>query len=124
MAQDPDIISLEGMVFFGRHGARKEERSLGQQFEVDVHVEADLSQARTTDNLGDTIDYGEIYTIAKDVIEGPSFNLLERLADEIALRIMDRLPADGVRIKVKKPRLPIHGGVLNGAAVEVRRRRA
>ena len=61
MAQDPDIISLEGMVFFGRHGARKEERSLGQQFEVDVHVEADLSQARTTDDLGAVV-LNQIYS--------------------------------------------------------------
>ena len=110
------------MVFFGRHGARAEERSLGQQFEVDVEIEADLSLPRVSDRLADTIDYGKVYASAQEVVGGPSRNLLERLADEIAARILAGFSAQAVRVRVKKPRLPIHGGVLTGVSVEVYQR--
>ena len=120
----PDLIRLRGMIFFGMHGARAEERSLGQQFKVDIELEADLSLASTSDRLSDTIDYGEVYEVARCVIEGPSRNLLERLADEIATEVLSRFPSVGVRVTVQKPRLPIHGGVMDGVSVEVRRERA
>ena len=119
-----DVIYLDGMLFFGRHGARKEEQTLGQQFKVDIVLEADLSLPRKTDRLADTIDYGLVYEVAREVIEGPSYNLLERLAEEVAVRVLKRFPAKAVRVRVQKPRLPIRGGVLDGVAVEVYRRRA
>lgn len=119
-----DVIRLTGMVFFGRHGARKEEQSLGRHFEVDVEIEADLSAARASDRLADTIDYGEVYETVRQVMQGPSRNLLERLADEVARRILERFPAEAVRVRVKKPRLPIHGGVLDTVVVEVYLHRA
>ncbi|MCH8283113.1 MAG: dihydroneopterin aldolase [Chloroflexi bacterium] len=114
-----DQIHLDGMVFFGRHGARVEERTLGQQFEVDVTIHADLSASRSSDRLADTIDYGDVHATVQEVIEGPGLNLLERLADEIASRILARFPADAVTVRVKKPRLPIHGGVMSGVSVEI-----
>ena len=112
-------IRLEGMVFFGRHGARREEKSLGQQLEVDLEIEADLSSPRTTDNLTDTIDYGQVYAVVKAVIEGPSRNLLERLAGEIASRILAGFPVMAARVTVRKPRVPLGGGILDGVSVEV-----
>lgn len=121
--QSRDVIRLSGMLFFGRHGARAEERSLGRQFEVDVEVHADLSKARRSDRLADTIDYGQVYAVVREVMEGPSRNLLERLADEAASRILERFPAEAVRVRVKKPRLPIHGGVLDDVSVEIYKER-
>ena len=120
----PDIIRLEGMLFFGRHGARAEERSMGQQFEVDVELEADLSVAKASDRLADTVDYGNVYEVVKEVLEGPSRNLLERLADEVATTLMERFNVMAVRARVRKPRLPIRGGVMNGVSIEVCRRRS
>ena len=118
-----DRILLEGMLFFGRHGALEEERALGQQFQVDVELVADLSLPRSTDRLGDTIDYSGVYATVKDVVEGPSCNLLERLADEIASRILAEFSPQGVRVRVQKPRLPLGGGVLGGVSVEVYQKR-
>lgn len=111
------------MVFFGRHGARKEEQALGQHFEVDVEIEADLSAARASDNLQETIDYSAVYATVKRVVEGPSYKLLERLADEIAARVMAEFSPFAVRVRVAKPRLPLRGGLLRAAAVEVYRER-
>ncbi len=122
--RDTDRILLEGLLFYGKHGASPEEKSLGHQFRVDVEIEADLSTARVTDDLRDTIDYGEVYNTIKSVLEGPSRNLLERLADEIASRIIAQFSPLAVRIKLTKPRLPLGGGVTHGVSVEVYQRKS
>lgn len=107
------------MLFFGHHGARPEEQVLGQHFQVDLEMAADLTASRASDRLLDTIDYGNVYATVKQVVEGPAYNLLERLADEIASRVLAEHRPLSVRVRVAKPRLPIRGGVLRAVSVEV-----
>ncbi len=112
------------MVFYGFHGDRPEERSLGQRFIVDVVLTADLSQAGASDSLEDTVDYGEVYSMVKRVVEGPPLNLLEALGERIcgeAMRISDRI--ESVEVLVVKPAVPLRGA-LDGAEVRLVRRRA
>ena len=111
------------MLFFGHHGAKDEERVLGEQFEVDVEIEANLSVPRASDRLSDTINYGDVHAIVRKVIEGPSYFLLERLADEIAGRVLTEFRALAVRVRVSKPHKPVRGGVLRSVGVEVYRER-
>ena len=116
-----DIIRLEGMRFFGHHGARKEEQALGQPFEVDVEVEADLSRALVSDKLADTINYSVVYALVREVMEGPSRNLIEKLADECGQRILARFATvEAVTVWVCKLNVPIAGVITGGATVEVR----
>ena len=120
-----DRIYVEGMLFFGRHGASRHEQAMGQSFQVDVEIEADLSSARASDRLEETIDYGEVYAVVKGVVEGPPRNLLERVADEILSKILAGFPAKAVRVRITKPRLPVRGGTLTGGvSVEVYGERA
>ena len=44
-----DRIILQGMQFYGYHGANPEERALGQSYEVDLWVELDLSVPGASD---------------------------------------------------------------------------
>jgi dihydroneopterin aldolase len=114
-----DTIFIEGMLFFGHHGATQEERVLGQHFEVDLEIEANLSMARASDRLADTISYGDVYNTVKSVVEGPSFTLLERVADEVAQRVMAEYHPLSVRVRIGKPRLALRGGVIRSVGVEV-----
>ena len=119
-----DSVALRRMVFYGFHGDRPEERSLGQRFIVDVVLTADLSQAGASDSLEDTVDYGEVYSMVKRVVEGPPLNLLEALGERIcgeAMRISDRI--ESVEVLVVKPAVPLRGA-LDGAEVRLVRRRA
>jgi dihydroneopterin aldolase len=117
-----DRIGLDGMVFYGYHGAKEEERQLGQRFVVDVEMTVDVSLAGLSDRLDETVDYGDAYRIVKEVIEGPSRNLLESLAEETARRLLAAFPIQEVRVRVSKPAVPIKGP-LERAWVEVVRRR-
>ena len=119
-----DKIALHGMQFYGSHGNNQEERVLGQPYQVDMEVEIDLKQAGISDNLKDTVSYSHLYQTVREVVEGPPHNLLESVAATITTRVLERFQAiQGVRVRVTKPRPPIKGSVLEGASVEVYRRR-
>ena len=116
-----DRIILEDMKFYAYHGGSSEERSLGQPFQVDLEAELDLSAAGKSDDLDYTVSYTHLYRIVKEVMEsGPKY-LVEALAEEIACRALDSFPIQAIRVRVKKTRPPIKGGVMSGAGVEVYR---
>jgi dihydroneopterin aldolase len=116
-----DRISLEGMVFNGRHGVREAEREQPQEFKVDVEVETDLVAPGRSDTVEDTVDYRRLYAIAKVVIEGESAKLIETLANRIAERVLelDKVVAVSVRIAKK----PDSMRPIAAAAVKIRRTR-
>jgi dihydroneopterin aldolase len=121
-----DRIFLTNMVFPGKHGVGEVERASSQPFEVDVEMVLDLAPAGRSDDLAQTIDYGEVFRICRSVIEGPSKHLMESLAEEIAGRVLVVGPEPGVSevvVRVRKPAVPL-AGMLDHAGVEIVRRRA
>ncbi|MDD9995243.1 MAG: dihydroneopterin aldolase [Dehalococcoidia bacterium] len=116
-----DRIHLKGMVFYGHHGVTPEEQALGQRIEVDLEVEADLETAALEDDPEQTIDYGALYRITREVVEGDPVRLLETIAQRVADRIQDEYEVGAVWVKVMKPGAPIDGSVLGYAAVEILR---
>lgn len=75
-----DYIRLVGLTFYGYHGVTAAEKETGRVFEVDCELEVDLAEAGQSDRLTDTIDYGEVYNLIKQTVEGTAFSLLEALA--------------------------------------------
>jgi dihydroneopterin aldolase len=123
--KDPeDRILLEGMVFHGRHGTLPAERELGQPFVVDVELSLDLRPAGLSDDLAQTVDYGEVHRLAREIVEGTPVNLTETVAERIAAAILGEHPAvEAVRVRVAKPHVRLGDTVLAGSAVEILRRR-
>jgi dihydroneopterin aldolase len=118
-----DHIELRGLRVLGRHGARAGEQDRAQPFEVDLDVEADLALPGGTDDLGDTVDYGQLLAIAARVVSGQRCRLLETLAARIADQV---LAFDGrvrsVRVRVRKLRPPVPLDVAT-AGVDITRER-
>ena len=98
-------------------------RPRGQRFIVDVELSADLARAAETDSLADTINYSEVFRLVKRTVEGPSRDLIETVAGEIASRVIQVFPVEQVRVKVSKPDVPITDATLSAAAVEIVRDR-
>ena len=121
MSNRPDRIILEGMQFYGFHGANPEERALGQAYLVDLTVELDLSKPGETDRLEDTVSYPRLYRAVQDVVAGDSKNLLEAMAHTIANKVLAEFPVNAVSVLLRKPRPPIRGSVIDSAAVEIYR---
>ena len=119
-----DIISLVGITLYGYHGARPEERTLGQRFVVDVDLEADLRNAGATDDLDATVNYSEVYALVAELVEGEPVNLLETLGERIVRAVFERFPqVQRARVRIAKPGVAIAGSVLREAAVTLDRAR-
>ena len=120
----PDSISLVGITLYGYHGARPEERTLGQRFVVDVDLEADLRSAAAADALDLTVNYSEVYALVAEFVQGEPVNLLETLGERIARAVLERFPqVQRARVRVAKPGVAIAGSVLRESAVTVIRTR-
>ena len=119
-----DHIVLTNMRFEGRHGVPEEEREVAQPFEVDVELHLDLGPAGQSDDLTMTVDYGDVFRMCGEVIEGPSCRLIETLAERIAARLLAASAptvVSEVVVRVRKPLVALPGD-LDHAAVEIRRR--
>lgn len=111
------------MEFYGFHGVFPEENRLGQRFVVDMTVETDLSKAGESDDLQQSINYGELYEVCKQIVEGKPNNLIETVAERIASDCLVKFPKiERLTVKVIKPDPPIQGH-FQSVAVEITRDR-
>lgn len=115
-----DRIILAGMKFFGYHGALVVERTEGQEFFVDVELEADLAEGARTDDLERTVDYRVVYDIVREVMQGEPRQLLETLAGSIADRLLTLNRVQAITVRVRKPQVKLPGP-LDYSSVEIRR---
>jgi 7,8-dihydroneopterin aldolase/epimerase/oxygenase len=94
------VVEVEGLEIFGRHGVEEEERERGHTFLYDLRLE--VSDAAASDQLEDTVDYVAVAELVKEISEARSFNLLEALATAVADAVVERLPVERVRVRVRK----------------------
>ena len=97
-----DRIELKGIRALGTIGVLPEEKTRAQPFEVDVFIEADLSTAGESDDLLDTINYGEITEIVTRVINEEPHQLLERVARRLTEVILSNPKVDAVEVILRK----------------------
>lgn len=116
-----DKMQLKGLKFYGYHGVHDAEQQLGQRFVVDLEMELDLRPAGLSDDPNDTVNYSLVYQEIKRVMEGPPRKLLENVAESIASSVLAKFGVESVRVKVKKPEVPVKGSILDYASVEIYR---
>ena len=106
-----DWIHIKGIRLFGYHGVYEEENHRGQTFEVDVSLQTDLKQAGQADAIDQTIDYQAVYRAVEQVVTGPAMQLLEAVADRIAMELLARFSVSRVVIHLRKPYVKMPGPV-------------
>ncbi len=97
-----DIIHIDNLIFSGKHGVYEKERNLEQEFEVSVVLSFDVSRAALSDKISDTIDYSEAKKAVRGVIEGSSCYLIEKLARDIADKLLGDTRIESVKVTVRK----------------------
>ena len=117
-----DTITIAGLRVRGHHGVYDFERRDGQDFVVDVVLELDLSKAAASDDVADTVHYGELAEALAAVIAGQPVNLLETLAQRLADVCLADARVAAVTITVHKPQAPVSVPVSD-LAVTIRRER-
>lgn len=104
---DLDEIAVTGIRAFGRHGVYPEERRDGQEFVADVVLFLSLAAAARSDDVADTVHYGELAEEIAAILAGDPVDLLETLASRIAETVLARDLVQRVRVTVHKPAAPI-----------------
>ena len=117
-----DVITLTGLRAHGHHGVYPFEREQGQEFVVDVVLELDLSPAAASDDVADTVHYGELADALVAILTGEPVNLLETLAHRLADACLTDQRVRAATVTVHKPQAPIPHEFAD-VAVTVRRAR-
>lgn len=115
-------IEVSGLSIYTHHGVTAAEREIGQRLILDIRMEIGDTDATVTDRVEDTVDYGSICEFAALVAQQRSYKTLERLASEIADRILIRFPVEAISVKAAKPEPPI-ALTVDEVSVEVWRER-
>jgi dihydroneopterin aldolase len=102
-----DRVALRGIAGFGHHGVFPQERARGQRFVVDLCLTLDLAPAALSDDLRDTVDYGELAQAVVSDIEAAPLNLIEALAGRVADRCLTDERVAKVEVTVHKPEAPM-----------------
>ncbi|WP_447911978.1 dihydroneopterin aldolase [Microbacterium phyllosphaerae] len=102
-----DEIVLTGLTVFGRHGVYDHERENGQEFTIDLRLMMPLREAAASDDVADTVHYGELAEKVAAVVGGEPVNLIETLAERIADVALADSRVHAVTVTVHKPHAPI-----------------
>ncbi len=121
------LIALEGMQFRARHGYYEEEYQLGNDYIIDVWLEA-LLYEENNDDIQHTVNYETVYLLCREEMLKPS-----KLIETVARRILKRLTEYfkeyqeehnemedilGIKVRLRKMHPPLDGYV-HSAWVEV-----
>jgi dihydroneopterin aldolase len=102
-----DRIALTGLRVRGHHGVLAQERRDGQEFVVDVVLDVDVREAARSDDVADTVHYGELAQSLTAVVAGDPVDLLETLATQLAETCLQHRRVQRVEVTVHKPQAPL-----------------
>lgn len=99
-----DKILINKLEVFGVHGLIPAEKLSPQKFIVSCECFLDSQKAGKTDNVDYTENYHKISDIIFQAVSSSSFNLLETIAEDCALKVLTGCPnLKGLKLKIEKP---------------------
>ena len=98
------VIRLSGLRAKGFHGVLDFERRNGQEFVVDLAIDLKMP---VTDDIAETVHYGQLAGSVVAIISGQPVNLIETLAARIAAEVLTDRRIRCVSVTVHKPQAPI-----------------
>jgi dihydroneopterin aldolase len=115
-------VEIEGLEFYGFHGVPEAERVVGHRYRIDLWIQVN-GKADQSDDINDTVDYGELATKVLEKATELPVKTLEYLASQlIQLLIESSVLILRVEIRLAKllPPAPI---IASSAAVRMARSR-
>ncbi len=101
-----DHIIIRDLEVWYRVGVPEEERAAPQRLLLSLDLEADLAPSAASDELHHTVDYHAVTRRLLKFGDGRSWNLIEKLAVDIAEIILHEYRVSGVEIEVQKFVIP------------------
>ena len=111
-------VFLQDVRFHAFHGVMPQERKVGADFLVNLRIGYPIEKAMETDEVGDTLNYAEVYALVAQEMKQPS-KLLEYVAGRIVQRISKHFPlVTSIDLTLMKLNPPM-GADAKGAGVEI-----
>ena len=117
-----DKIILPQLRITAVHGVYSQEKTKPQPFTIAVTLYLDLSQAAKSDDLADTVDYGELYDKIAAHATAVQYQLIEALAGSIADIILAEEKVEGCKVSVTKDEAKTKSSVFPATVVIKRSR--
>lgn len=103
-----DKIKITNLKVFAHHGVFPEETLNGQNFYVNAVLYLDCRRAGKSDNLDDSLDYGQVCHFITGYLQEHTFLLIEAAAEHLAEEMLLTMPSLlKVEIELCKPHAPI-----------------
>lgn len=116
-----DKIRIKNLEIFANHGVFPEENTLGQKFVISAVLYTSTRNAGKSDELTQSIHYGEVSHFIKKFVEGHTWKLLESVLEHLAQALLLEFPLmERVDLEIQKPWAPI-GLPLETVSVEISR---
>ncbi len=107
------------MHFHAHHGCSEEERQQGGEFTVSIEMTMQCNTACGTDEIADTVDYAEVYSAIKQIMQQPC-KLIETVAHKIVNNIIENHQnVSAVRVTVSKLNPPIPEADIKSSSAEL-----
>ncbi len=100
-------IFINGLKIRACHGVLASEKVTPQTFIFDVELSRDPCAAGFSDSLKSTVNYSEVCALVTKIATQNTYDLIEKLAFECALQILENFPVSGAKVTVKKPEAPV-----------------
>ena len=104
-----DRIVVRGVRLWAHVGVLDKERALGQWFELDLELAADLGPAGCSDALADTLDYSRLITALQAQARSLRCQTLEHYSElilDLAQQLYGPVP---IQLELRKCQAPVPG---------------
>ena len=97
-----DTIFLHGLQANCVVGVWEWEKQITQKIIVDLDLGFDIKKAANTDQLEDTLNYKAVAERVIEMLEASRFQLIEKMAEEVATLVMTEFSITWVKIRINK----------------------
>lgn len=79
------------------------EKEILQPLVIDLDMYHSCQEAAVSGSIDDALDYAAVSESVRSMLQGSTWGLIETVAEELALHIMENFNVRGITICVKKP---------------------
>ncbi len=110
-----DIVYIHNLKIDANIGIYDWEKAIKQKIRIDLEMAWDNTVPAASDDIADALNYQETGQKVTELVQSQHFDLVERLAEEIAAMLMHDMKVPWLRLTLGKP-----GAVKSSSEVGVR----
>jgi 7,8-dihydroneopterin aldolase/epimerase/oxygenase len=97
-----DQIHIEQLEIFARVGVPEKERATPQRLTVSITLWPKQDMRDLADQINRTVNYSTVADETKHFVLKQSFNLIETLADRLAMHLLGSFAIQEIRVELRK----------------------